>query len=94
MDIEVRFYSVLREITDRRSETVTLQPNSSVRDLINILVEKYGDSFSSYIYDNNTGFRKHVFYMVNGVNINKREGFDTILHKDDVFSFLPPVGGG
>jgi MoaD family protein len=94
MDVEVRFYSVLREITDKRTERVTLQPNSSVRDLINALVEKYGDGFSSYIYDNCKGLRKHFFYMLNGVNINKREGFDTILHKDDVFSFLPPVGGG
>ena len=94
MKIEVRYYTVLREITEKRSERVELRDNSSVRDLVQVLIMKYGERFSSYIYDTNQGLRNHVSYMVNGVNVNKRKGFDTMLHENDVFSFLPPVGGG
>jgi len=94
MEVEVRYYTVLREITDKRSERVELRENSSVIDLVQVLIMKYGESFSSYIYDTNQGLRNHVSYMVNGVNVNKRKGFDTLLHDKDVFSFLPPVGGG
>ncbi len=94
MEVEVRYYTVLREITEKRTERVELRENSTVSDLVQVLIMKYGERFSSYIYDTNQSLRNHVSYMVNGVNVNKGEGFDTLLHDNDVFSFLPPVGGG
>ena len=94
MEVEVRYYTVLREITGKRSELVEVQENSSVSNLIQLLIKKYGECFSSHIYDTRQGLRNQVSYMLNGVNINKRKGVDTLLQDNDVFSFLPPVGGG
>lgn len=94
MEVEVRYYTVLREITGKRFERVKMPENSHVSELVQVLMGKYDERFSSYIYDSNQGLRNHVSYMLNGVNINKRRGIDTLLHDKDVFTFLPPVGGG
>jgi MoaD family protein len=94
MEVEVRYYTVLREITENRFEKITLKPNSSVKDLINYLVEKYGEKFDSYIINSNMRLTRNISLVLNGVNIKELQGFNTLLDKDDVISFLPPVGGG
>jgi MoaD family protein len=94
MEIEVRYYTVLREITGNRFEKITLKPNSSVKDLLNYLVEKNGDKFDSYIYNSNRRFTRNISLILNGENIQNLQGFNTKLDNNDVISFLPPVGGG
>lgn len=94
MEVEVKFYAMLREIAGKRAEKITLPTKSSVGDLIDMLVERYGGEFERYIYNSEKQVRGYLSYMLNGVNINSLQGFDTILKDGDVFSLLPPVGGG
>lgn len=94
VEVEVKFYAMLREIAGKRAEKLVLPPKSSVRDLVNLLVERYGGKFEGYIYDSEKRVRSYLSYMLNGVNINRLDGFDTMLKDGDVLSFLPPVGGG
>lgn len=94
MEVEVKFYAMLREISGKKMERITLPPKSSVRDLVDLLVERYGGEFARYIYDAERQVRSYLSYMLNGVNINSLDRFDTMLKDGDVFSLLPPVGGG
>ncbi len=94
MEVEVRLYAMLREVAGRKVLRISLPPKSSVGDLIDILVERYGGDFERYIYDAEKRSRRYLSYMLNGVNINSLEKFDTPLKDGDVFSLLPPVGGG
>jgi len=94
VEIEVKFYAMLREIAGRRVERIGMPAKSSVRDLVDLLVERYGGDFERYIYDGERRVRSYLSYMLNGVNINSLHGFDTTLKDGDVFSLLPPVGGG
>jgi len=94
MEVEVKFYAMLREIAGRRAESVELPPNSSVRELVDLLVARYGGAFGRYVYDAEKQVRNYLSYMLNGVNINSLDRFDTILKDGDVLSLLPPVGGG
>ena len=94
MEVEVKFYAMLREIAGKKAETVSLPLKSSVRDLVDLLVERYGGEFSRYIYDSEKQVRSYLSYMLNGININSLDKFDTVLKDGDVFSLLPPVGGG
>ena len=94
MEVEVRLYAMLREMAGKKVLRVSLPPKSSVRDLIDILVERYGGEFERYIYDAEKRSRSYLSYMLNGININSLEKFDTPLKDGDVFSLLPPVGGG
>lgn len=94
MEVEVRLYAMLREMAGKKVLRVSLPLKSSVRDLIDILVERYGGEFERYIYDAEKKSRSYLSYMLNGININSLEKFDTPLKDGDVFSLLPPVGGG
>ena len=85
---------MLREIAGKKVLRVSLTPKSSVRDLIDVLLERYGGDFERYIYDGEKRSRSYLSYMLNGININSLEKFDTALKDGDVFSLLPPVGGG
>lgn len=94
LEIEVKFYAMLREIAGSRVERIGMPVKSSVKDLVDLLVERYGGDFERYIYDSERRVRGYLSYMLNGVNINSLQGFDTVLRDGDVFSILPPVGGG
>ena len=94
VEIEIKFYAMLREIAGRRVERIGMPAKSSVSDLVDLLVERYGGDFERYIYDGERRVRSYLSYMLNGVNINSLQGFDTVLRDGDVFSLLPPVGGG
>jgi molybdopterin synthase sulfur carrier subunit len=94
MEVEVRYYAVLRELAGKRSERVTLPEGSSVRDLVGLLVKRYGEGFERYIYDCEGRVRGYLSYMLNGFNINSLDGFETLLRDGDILSLLPPIGGG
>lgn len=94
MKVEVKFYAMMREIAGKKVEMVVLPIKSSVRDLIDLLVERYGSEFERYIYDRDKKVRSYLSYMLNGVNINSLDRLDTALKDGDVISLLPPVGGG
>lgn len=94
MEVEVKLYAMLREIASKKMEIVHLPEKSSIRDLIDFLISEHGDEFANYIYDSGKQVRNYLSYMINGVNINSLNGFETMLKEGDVVSLLPPVGGG
>lgn len=94
VEVEVRYYAMLRDAADRRSEEIVLTEGSSFGDLMDIVVEKYGAVFRRYVFDDGGRERDFLSFMVNGVSVHSREGFDTPLADGDVVAILPPVGGG
>ena len=94
MEVEVKFYAMLREIANKKVERVSLSAKSSVRDLVDLLVDRYGEEFGNYIYDGEKRVRNYLSFVLNGVNVNSLDGFDTPLNDGDTLSLLPPVGGG
>jgi molybdopterin synthase sulfur carrier subunit len=94
LEVEVKYYAMIREATGKRKEIVGLPPKSYIGDLIDMLVNRYGEEFARYIYDGEKRVRDYLSFMINGVNVNSLEGFDTPLKDGDVVALLPPVGGG
>jgi molybdopterin synthase sulfur carrier subunit len=94
MKVEVKFFTTLREITDKNIETIQLQNNITIDDLITLLAEKYGKNFREYIYNKKGKVQDFLSFLVNGKNINVLQGFDTKLKQGDIIAILPPVGGG
>jgi molybdopterin synthase sulfur carrier subunit len=94
LEVDVKFYAMLREATGKKVETVVLPEKSSVGDLIDLLVERHGDRFGYYVYDKQKRVRDYLSFMLNGVNVNSLSGFETLLNDGDIVSLLPPIGGG
>ena len=97
MEVKVRFFTNLREIVNRREETLTFASGEKVTvDLVlKTLVKKYGNPFMEYVYNGKTGQPKNYLqFLVNGTSTSMLNGLETEIKDGDVLAILPPVGGG
>ena len=78
-----------------QAEIIELQPEASVRNLLDALVKKHGESFRKAIYEpGNTDLKSNFILSVNGLLLNQLKGLDTKLKEDDKVFLMPIVSGG
>ncbi len=97
MDVKVRFFTNLREIVNKREQTLTFTEGEKVTvDLVlKTLSQKYGKPFTEYVYNGKTGQPKNFLqFLINGTSTSTQKGLETELKDGDVLAILPPVGGG
>jgi MoaD family protein len=95
--ISVRFFTILREVTGKREETLEFPKGETVtvNSVLGKLAERYGKGFKKYVYDGKTKEVKGFLqFLVNGRSTSSFDGLDTKLADGDVLAIIPPVGGG
>jgi len=97
LQVSVRFFTNLREITGKREETMEFPNRKKVtlNTVLERLKEQYGRSFVEYVYDRKSGEVKGFLqFLINGRSVSTDNGLDTELVDGDVLAIIPPVGGG
>jgi molybdopterin synthase sulfur carrier subunit len=94
MKVTVKFFTTLREITDKREEEIKFSNDLTVGELLEQLSKKHGRKFMGYIYDKKGNVQSYLQFLVNGRSITTLEGFKTKLKEGDRVAIIPPVGGG
>jgi len=97
LQVSVRFFTSLREIIGKKEETLKFPESNKVTVdvVLKMLVQRYGERFVEYVYDENTGKVKGFLqFLVNGKSATALNGLQTELGDGDVLAILPPVGGG
>ena len=94
MNVKIKFFTSLREITGNKMVNLQLKNKISVEQLLFLLLEKYGQEFRDYVYNQEGKVQDFLSFLINGKNINNLQGFNTILKEGDIIAILPPVGGG
>ena len=97
MRVSVRFFTSLREIVNKREETLEFPEGEKVTvdTVLKKLAQRYGKRFVDYVYDGKTGeIRGFLQFLVNGKSAPIQNGLQTELQDSDVLAILPPVGGG
>ena len=97
MQVSVRFFTSLREITSKKEETLKFPEGEkvTVKVVLKTLSQRYGKPFVEYVYDRKTGeARGFLQFLVNGKSATTLNGLETELEDGDVLAILPPVGGG
>ncbi len=96
VQISVRFFTALREITGKREETLDFRESTAVtpNDVLKNLAKHYGKGFIEYVFDANGEVREFLQILVNGRSSSALDGLNTKLANKDVLAIIPPVGGG
>ncbi len=97
MQITIRYFTVLREITGKQAEPLQFPENEkiTINLVIKTLRNRYGKPFSEYIFEPNTWKVKGFLqFFVNGQSVAGLKGIETELREGDVVAIVPPVGGG
>jgi len=97
LQVSVRFFTSLREIVDKKEETLKFPEGKKVTvDMVlRTLSQRYGKRFVEYVYDAKTGeVRGFLQFLINGKSAATLNGLETELEDGDVLAILPPVGGG
>jgi molybdopterin synthase sulfur carrier subunit len=97
LQVSVRFFTSLREVTNKKEETLKFPEGEkvTVEVVLKTLAQRYGKPFVEYVYDRNTGeVRSFLQFLINGKSATTMNGLETELEDGDVLAILPPVGGG
>jgi len=94
LEVELRYYAMVRDAAGKRSETLSLPGGATVMDLVNHLIGLYGDRFRGYVFDDEGMLIDYLMFSVNEVDVRSLEGFDTVLRDGDRVLVMPPIGGG
>jgi len=95
--VSVRFFTILREVTGKKEETLQFQKDEevTVNSVLKRLTEKYGKAFDEYVYDHRTREVKGFLqFLVNGRSVSSSKGTETELSDGDILAIVPPVSGG
>jgi molybdopterin synthase sulfur carrier subunit len=97
VEVKVRFFTSLREIVNKREETLTFANGEkiTVDSVLKTLAQRYGKPFIEYVYNGKIGQPKNFLqFLVNGNSTSTLNEMETELKDGDVLAILPPVGGG
>ena len=79
----------------KQAEQVELKDNASMRDLLNLLAEKHGETFTTQVYDpKDADLKPYYIVSVNGLLTNQLNDMETKLKDGDRVIFMPVVSGG
>ena len=96
MKVLVEYLGYIKKKLDiEKSEIVHLEDKASVRELLILLANKYGDSFIKSVYDpRDLELKPYHLVSINGLLLNQLNGLNTRLSDNDKVILMPIVSGG
>ncbi|MCL1978230.1 MAG: MoaD family protein [Candidatus Bathyarchaeota archaeon] len=96
MQISIRYFTMLREITGKKEEKLAFSENqkTTVILVLKVLSDNYGKLFTDYVFDSDGLIKGFLQLLINGTSITILDGSESLLQDGDVLAILPPVGGG
>ncbi len=92
--VKIIYYGMIRHKIGHQEEEVNLSDEATVRDLVHLLAEKYGDEFRDNCLTSDLELKPLARIHLNGRDINEIDGLDTWLDDNsEVFVALLLVLG-
>jgi molybdopterin converting factor small subunit len=93
----VQFSSLVANIIGNGQEEITLPEGATCRDLLNMLVGKYGKDFRNLLMTESGQLRQLAHIMVNGQDVTRLGDIDVSLDgipQVSIVISVPPISGG
>ncbi len=93
-NIKISFLSLLADIVGKEYIITSINENTQIKDLIEILIIKMGKNFKNIVIDSSGNLSKHIIFGLNGKDIRFIEGLNTEILEEDELVLLPAIAGG
>lgn len=93
-NIKILFLSLLEDIAGSKEITLSLDKDSTIKDVLKKLIAIYGKDFESTVLNNPETLNKYIIISLNGRDIRSLEYMNMNLHNGDELAFLPAIAGG
>ena len=94
MEITVRYFTILRKLTEKKQEKLNIKVGSTLEDMLALLIKRYGESFERYVSSGKAKKGVQMVFLLNGKDIAQFDGLKTTLHNGDTITLMPPIAGG
>ncbi|KAI9360615.1 molybdopterin synthase small subunit CnxG [Pilaira anomala] len=84
--VQVLYFAGIKDITAKESEKIDIGDQTTLADLSQILISKYGKSFQELLSSS--------MYAVNMDYIDKNKETSIVLQDKEEVAIIPPVSGG
>jgi MoaD family protein len=93
--VKVEYLGFIRNMLSKRTEELELHENTTLKELLNHLSERYGSDFKKQVYESGQKDVKYGFVVtVNGVLMDQLRGVDTPLKNGDHVILMSLMSGG
>ena len=94
----VTYVGLIRRISGRREDVLTLEPETTLGELLRQLCSRYGAEFERYLFERGE-LTSQATVLLNGRNAHSRGGMAAKLRDDaqdhvEIVVLGPPVAGG
>ncbi|MFX1380121.1 MAG: MoaD/ThiS family protein [Promethearchaeota archaeon] len=94
INIKASFLSLLVDIIGKEEISLSINEYSTIKDILMKLRKLLGKNFEKNIFNIKDKLNKYIILGLNGKDIRKFDGLDTIIKDGDELSFLPAIAGG
>jgi len=95
LKVKVKYFAIARELVGTPEQELDMPNGSCAKDLLDLLVAKYGEKFREFLYDPHTAqLRPNLQFLVGDKLLADLNGMSTVLTDGTAFAIIPPVGGG
>jgi molybdopterin synthase sulfur carrier subunit len=86
-------FGPIRRTTGATVIELDVKESSTIRDVIQRVIDLYGEQFSRLVIDNGK-VSGNLILLLNGRDTQRLDGLNTIVSQDDEVTILPHVQGG
>ncbi len=94
MKIIVQYFTIIRNITGKKEETLDIPVEINVLKVLEQLIAKYGTAFQRIVQSGANFPGLKVLFLINGQNTETLGGLGTTLKDGNTLSIIPPLSGG
>ena len=93
-EIKVYFLSLLSDLTGVDEIHLSLEEDSTIQNVLGILIEKFGAEFEKKIFRSPEILNDYILIGLNGKDIRSINNMKTPINRGDEITFLPAIAGG
>lgn len=91
--VHVRYFNLVRDLTGRGAEDITLEAGATLGGLLETLRTAYGPRFAEFLFSDKGSLNSHVRLFLNNKALIDAP-FSEVLTDGDTLSFFSAVSGG